>query len=209
MKNLFLLLLIFLTFYACQEPIKTTKYEAIQTIANEPKKEEVTSDFDQQKELESIMKVIEGETKCFAEDNYDCWKNHWLQEKSTCITYNTKDGSFVSKIGWNIINKDIGGLIIDKPIKTDNSSIPTVTRKNMEVKFFGPTAVYIAWQQDQINQDRDFIQGHETRILEKVNENWKLVHISIFWDYKSIVSLKDILDDNGNPVKLIKPMYEL
>ena len=198
MKVPFLPFLIFLAFYSCQE---TTKNPTSKLKIEEPK-----SEFDQEKEIALILKVIDGETNCFIERNYDCWKSHWMQEEYACLTYNNEDGTYKSELGWNKINKYVGTLIKTKPIKGGVPNYPVTNRKDMEVKFFGEKAAYLTWEQSQANQNEFIVNSQETRVMEKINGKWKIVNASIFWDYKNMAWIKNISKDDQ---KSLLPLYEL
>ncbi|MFZ1705856.1 MAG: hypothetical protein WAT79_16035 [Saprospiraceae bacterium] len=68
----------------------------------EPQKENVL--FDEAAETEAIMNVIEGETKCFFDGNYECWAKHWSHENYALQAWNNSDGTAYAAVGWEKIN---------------------------------------------------------------------------------------------------------
>ncbi|MCC6279169.1 MAG: hypothetical protein IT262_01110 [Saprospiraceae bacterium] len=74
-------------FFSCQQAEK-------KKVETQPK---VT--FDASVETDAIMKVIENETKCFFDGNYDCWANNWSHENYAMQAWNNDDGTFDAAIG--------------------------------------------------------------------------------------------------------------
>jgi hypothetical protein len=149
------------------------------------------SDFDESKELESIMEVIDTETSCFFFRDYEGWKNHWLQADYVIHAWNNSDGSCATSIGWVAVDEKIGNYIKNNPVEGGGSSHPEVLRKNIQARFFGPDVAHLVWT--QYNSTRDlsaFNVSNEVRTMEKINGEWKIVQVSAFWDYINPVAAR-------------------
>ncbi|WP_257668791.1 hypothetical protein [Parapedobacter tibetensis] len=147
-----------------------------------------------QSEKDAILAVIEKETEAFFARDYESWKSNYVQEDYAFQAWSNKDGTFDSSVGWEGIDNSVGQYIHDNPEPV--SSHPIVERKNIKFKFYGDNVAYLTW--DQFNSDREnklFFHSKEVRLLEKVSNEWKIVCVSAFWDFKNLIpaeKLKDI-----------------
>jgi len=167
--SLFFVLLIFAV--ACQ-PLTDKK---------EPNKENVL--FDEAAEIEAILNVIEGETKCFFDGNYECWSKHWSHENYAVQAWNNSDGTSDGAVGWEKINSQ-GKDWIEKYYKNGTNIIhPVVKRGKPLVKFFNETTAYLIWTQYNSDKEKtNYRTSLETRLMEKDSEGWKIVNVIAFWD---------------------------
>ncbi|MCA1758841.1 MAG: hypothetical protein LC658_03645 [Bacteroidales bacterium] len=144
--------------------------------------------FDESKEFEAVMKVIEAETSYFFFRDYEGWKNQWIQADYVFHGWNNSDGSCGTSIGWHAVDEKIGNYIKNNPVEGDGSSHPEVNRKNIRYHFLGQDAVHLIWEQYNSTSDLSaYNLSHEVRTLEKVNGEWKIVQVSAFWDYINTV----------------------
>ncbi|MBK7104644.1 MAG: hypothetical protein IPH62_05120 [Ignavibacteriae bacterium] len=143
----------------------------------------LVSSFDEKAETDSIMKVIEGETNCFFEGNYECWKNYWSHKNYVVQAWNNSDGTSDIAVGWDKINSR-GKDCIEKYYKNGENIIhPVVKRDKPMIKFYSDSTAYLTWK--QYNSDKEnkyFRTSFEIRIMEKENTGWKIVNVSAFWD---------------------------
>lgn len=140
--------------------------------------------FDEVKEFESVLKVIEAETSYFFFRDYEGWKDQWVQADYTFHGWNFSDGSCGASIGWQAVDEKIGNYIKTHPVAGGGSSHPEVNRRNIRYHFLGQNAVHVVWEQYNSTIDLSaFNVSHEVRTLEKVNGQWKIVQASVFWDY--------------------------
>lgn len=147
-------------------------------------------EFNKEQELTAIMQVIETETKCFYERNYDCWKQQWSHEEAASHAWNNSDGTYYAKIGWTGIDQSALAFIKKYPLGKDKSSHPIVKREDMQVHFLGEKGAYLTWK--QYNSDRaktKFTISRDFRVMEKVDGQWKIVSVSSFWDYENLVEI--------------------
>ncbi|MEZ4772000.1 MAG: hypothetical protein R3D00_02380 [Bacteroidia bacterium] len=139
--------------------------------------------FDEAAETEAIMNVIEGETKCFFDGNYECWAKHWSHENYALQAWNNSDGSADAAVGWEKINAQGKDWIETYYKNGENIIHPVVKREKPIVKFFNEKSAYLIWKQYNADQEKTIYRtSQETRIMEKDDEGWKIVNVSAFWD---------------------------
>jgi hypothetical protein len=155
------------------------------------------SEFDEAKEKDAIMSVIEQETRCFFERNYECWKGCWIDEDYAFLAWNGSDGTYYAALGWDEINNG-GKAYIDAAIKNNPegqsvTSHPIVKRENIQFKFYNEKLAFLVWKQYNSNRTNDFFQvSQDTRLMEKRDGQWKIVNVSAYWDYKNNIPFADL-----------------
>lgn len=183
---------------ACNEPAKDVV---------EKKSMVVISNYNDEKEQKAILDVIEAETTCFFERDYECWKQYFVHADYAFHGWNNTDGSIDARSGWKEVDQKIrtyiklpdGNTGIQKSMgqehveKATPSSHPKVIRKNMVFKRLSDSVVFLVW--DQYNSEPDeqrFTYSKETRIMEKVNAEWKIANVTTYWDFRRVVLASDI-----------------
>ncbi len=147
-----------------------------------------------QKEKDAILAIIEKETASFFSRDYEAWKSTFTQTDYAFQAWSNSDGTFDASVGWEQIDKTVGAYITENPVP--DSAQRTVERKNIVYKFYGPNVAFLSF--DQFNSDKGantFLHSKETRLMEKVNGEWKIVQVAAFWDYVNPIpgyKLKDI-----------------
>ncbi len=144
-------------------------------------------------EKDAILATIERETEAFFARDYDRWKSNYLQEDYAFQAWSNRDGTFDSSVGWDNIDNTVGKYIHDNPEPV--SSHPIVERKNIKFKFYGNDVAYLTW--DQFNSDREnklFFHSKEVRLMEKIGDEWKIVCVSAFWDFKNLIPAEKLQD---------------
>lgn len=138
--------------------------------------------FNEATELEAIMKVIEGETSCFFNGDYECWAKYWSHEEYAIQAWNNSDGTADAAIGWDKINAQ-GKDWIETYYKNGKNIIhPIVIREKPIVKFFNNETAYLVWKQYNADKEKTYFRiSQEIRIMEKNEEGWKIVNVSAFW----------------------------
>jgi len=145
--------------------------------------------FDEAAETKAIMQVIENETKCFFDGNYECWSKNWSHQSYAMQAWNNSDGSADAAVGWEKINTQ-GKNWIEEYYKNGKNVIhPDVKKEKPQVKFFNENLAYLIWKQYNADKDKKFYRiSQETRIMEKEHDGWKIVNVSAFWDVKPKIS---------------------
>lgn len=73
-------------------------------------------DFDQQREQAAIMKVIEKETECFFQRDYNCWQSCFAQTDYAFQAWNNENGTFDAFTGWEAINNHAKNYLTKNPL---------------------------------------------------------------------------------------------
>ncbi len=164
------------------------------------KEERNTNDavLDEQKEQAAIIKVIEKETECFFQRDYNCWQSCFAQTDYAFQAWNNENGTFDAFSGWEAVNNHAAIYLKNNPVtnnkdmgqeysaKETRSSHPKVIRKNMKTKFFSDKLAYLVW--DQYNSDtfsQRFTWSKDSRLMEKIDGEWKIVNVTSYWDFKN------------------------
>lgn len=147
------------------------------------------ANFNEEAELATIMEVIKDETTCFFARDYECWKEHWVNEDYAFQAWNNTDGTYDAKVGWSEIDRRVGNFIKDNPVTLGGTvGHPNVERLNLRTRFYGDQVAYLTWEQyNSDDEEKTYQISQEVRLMEKVNNEWKIVTVAAFWDYKNIV----------------------
>lgn len=164
-----------------------------QTAPNQPATDNKVP-FSEEDETEAIMKVIDNETKCFFDGNYECWASNWSHQNYAIQAWNNSDGSSTAAIGWEKINSQGKGWI-EKYYKNGEIIIhPDVKRKKPIVKFFNEKSAYLNWEQYNADPNKKYYRvSHEIRLMEKEPDGWKIVNVTAFWDIKPKIHADSLL----------------
>lgn len=147
-----------------------------------------------QAEKDAILNVIEKETTSFFARDYDAWKSTYVQADYAFQAWSNKDGTFDASVGWTGIDNTVGKYIHDNP-ESQAGSHPIVERKNIKYKFYDDDVCYLTW--DQFNSNKagnNFNHSKEVRLMEKINNEWKIVCVAAFWDYLKPIAAEKLKD---------------
>ena len=132
------------------------------------------------KEISNIKAVIEKETKAFFEIDQKAWSDCWAHVPYAFWSFaDTTDVNSFS--GWEAINHGFADYFA-----SSKPSTAIIDREWLDVKVFGNGA-YVRFTQ-KVNE-RDIIRDKqaEVRVLEKVNGQWKIIHVGVIASKKPIV----------------------
>lgn len=149
--------------------------------------------MDKEAEQHAIMNTLENETRCFFARDYACWQSYFIHEEYAFQAWTNADGSFSAGVGWKAIDSTAGQWIRDNPVGEAGSSHPVVKRRDMKFHFFSPTLAFLTW--DQYNADPTiswYIRSKETRLMEKVQADWKIVNVTALWDASKKIPIDSI-----------------
>ncbi len=152
----------------------------------------IATTLDEKKETQAIMQVIDNETKCFFDGNYECWSKNWIHEKYAVQSWNNSDGSIDVAVGWDSINAQGKRWIEQNYASGKNIVHPFIKKTDMQVKFFDSTYAYLFWK--QLNADKEkknYNISHETRIMQKQPDGWKIVNVTALWDSKNTIPVSE------------------
>lgn len=156
---------------ACQQPAQNQAAESQQ------------APFNEEAETAAIMNVIENETKCFFDGNYEAWAKNWSHQTYAMQGWNNSDGTADAAVGWDKINAQ-GKMWIETYYKNGENVIhPKVAREKPAVKFFNEKSAYLIWKQYNADKEaKNYRVSQETRLMEKEADGWKIVNVTAFWD---------------------------
>ena len=125
------------------------------------------------KEEATIKKVIENESKYFWARKLDKWKSTWVQEPYIVWTAATQDGVRQYK-GWEAwLNQ------VEDFFKTSPEPMPykkAVKKYDYKFRIYGNGA----WV--SFTQENEGTKTIETRIMEKINGEWKIAMVELIFD---------------------------
>lgn len=152
--------------------------------------------FDEARETEAIQAVIANETNSFYAGNYESWKKSWSQTPYAYQAWNLEDGTVGVATGWEKIDRQGKGWIEKYYKNGENVIHPSVKKEKPLVHFFNDSTAYLIWKQYNADKkEKLYYVSHETRLMQKEADGWKIVNVSAFWDSKNAIpadSLKNI-----------------
>lgn len=127
-----------------------------------------------QREEAAILKALNTETTAFFNRDYELWAAQWVHEEFIAKTYMVFSDSSQSEIlGWQAINEFAMDYMREHPAP---EPIPVLLNE-INLRLYGLGA-WVSFRQD------DPARGlkRETRLMEKVNGQWKIagMHTTIY-----------------------------
>ncbi|HQV66941.1 MAG TPA: hypothetical protein PLO48_09070, partial [Saprospiraceae bacterium] len=155
MKKYFLFIFIVLV-VSCNQKPETAKSSASIEL------------FDEKTELDSIMHVIDNETKMFFAGNVEGWRASWSHKNYTSQAWNNSDGTADVAKGWNAINSQGSGWIVTYYKNGENVIHPDYKRSDIDIHFFSDSLAYLSWKQYNADKEKKYYRvSGESRIMEK------------------------------------------
>ncbi|UXE67167.1 MAG: hypothetical protein KA713_00755 [Chryseotalea sp. WA131a] len=135
-------------------------------VTNEKSKDttDQTGSFD--KEKAAILETLHDETEAAFQRNYDKWKEYWVHDPNITKTYiNFVDSSFSESVGWDNISNFVKTFIEKHP---KPEPVPKLV-DDIDVRLY-KNGAWVSFEQ------QDSLRGlkRETRLMEKVNGQWKI-----------------------------------
>ncbi|MGS2740882.1 hypothetical protein [Sinomicrobium sp. M5D2P17] len=119
-----------------------------------------------EKEKKAILERLNTETKDAFQRDYEAWTKNWVHDPTISKVYmNFADSTFSESIGWKEISQFVKTFIEEHP---EPEPIPKLLDK-IDVRLYGNGAWVTYEQQDSIRGLK-----RETRLMEKVNGQWKI-----------------------------------
>lgn len=140
---------------------------------------EKTPTMNLEEEKQAILAVLNNETKAAFQRDYEGWKDHWVHDPSITKTYiNYPENTFSESVGWEEISGFVKTFIEEHP---KPEPVPELLDE-ISVRLYGNGA-WVSYEQ------QDSVRGlkRETRLMERVDEQWKIagMHTTIYgFDYK-------------------------
>ncbi len=127
-----------------------------------------------EQEEQAILKALNDETSAAFQRDYEAWKENWVHDPDITKTYiNFEDSTFSESVGWNDISQFVKTFMEEHP---EPEPVPTLLDK-IDVRRYGNGAWVTYEQQDSLRGLK-----RETRLMEKVNGQWKIagMHTTIY-----------------------------
>lgn len=154
--------------------------------------------FDTAAETEAIQAVIDKETHSFFEGNYEAWKNTWSHQPYAYQAWNHEDGTVGVAVGWEKIDRQGKGWIEKYYKNGENVIHPSVIKEKPQVHFFSDSVAYLIWKQYNADKTEKFYHvSHETRLMEKEADGWKIVNVSAFWNSVNDIPADSVKNKEG------------
>ena len=131
-----------------------------------------TDNFEQEKA--AILTVLNEETKAAFSRDYESWQSKWVQESYVTKTYmDFPNNTMTETLGWAEINDFVKTYIEEHP---EPDPIPTLVDE-IQVRLFG-NAAWVSYEQNDVERGLK----RETRLMEKVDNQWKIagMHTTIY-----------------------------
>jgi hypothetical protein len=139
----------------------------------------ITKSFSQNitspEEQDAIKKVITDEAKFFYARNIEKWSNSYRQTPQTYWAKIEKEEGF-QKEGWDNIMP-----FITNYFKENSKAVKaTFKRENYNFRKVNPTYIWVTFDQNKTVKDKKE-SSKETRILELIKGEWKIVNATGFY----------------------------
>jgi hypothetical protein len=122
--------------------------------------------FDVEHEKQAIIETLNNETKSAFGRDYEGWTRYWVHDNNITKTYiNFSDSTFSESLGWEEIRGFVKEYFKKHPAP---EPVPQLIDK-IDVRLYG-TGAWVSYEQ------QDSLRGlkRETRLMEKVNGEWKI-----------------------------------
>ncbi|NNF35649.1 MAG: DinB family protein [Saprospiraceae bacterium] len=140
-------------------------------------------------EIQEIKAVMRAETQAFFQRDYEAWKTHWVHDESVFQAWNTSEGSYVQRRGWEAVNQNVKDYIKINPSPYHNNFFQT----NMVIEVEGNVAS-VSYYEYASNPSGDlFTKAAGFKMLRKEEGKWKLSTVASYWDYDYRYTLDDVI----------------
>jgi len=130
----------------------------------EPQKIEQSAD--PVEERKAILNTLNNETKAAFQRDYAAWQKHWVHDADiTKIYLDFPENTFSESLGWS----EISGFVKDFFEKHPEPEPVPELLDSINVRLYGKGAWVTYEQQDSLRGRK-----RETRLMEKVNGQWKI-----------------------------------
>jgi hypothetical protein len=138
-----------------------------------------THAYSQTADQEAIKKVCIAETQAYVDFDYDALASYHVQSADDQLAYNTPNGAFGTKSGWETISKGLKnyfqtGKKEDVKLSSDNYSF--VIHGDMAFAWFNASSQNAAGK-------TTLMKGY--RALLKINGEWKILAVLAYVDHPS------------------------
>lgn len=133
-------------------------------------------DTDIQKEKELIREVINQETRYYSTGDFEKWKELWVHSPKALHTSASNIG-FQKRKGWETIMRSLRKEIEDTTTTVDPEDL-NMKRRDFHYEINGDMAWVHFMSTDNIIANNPMTDKMETRVLKKVNGQWKILYVN-------------------------------
>lgn len=127
-------------------------------------------------EQDEIKQVIADEARFYYARNVEKWANCYRQTPQTYWAMIDKDGGTTQKEGWDNISTFLMGYFKENP----KAVKCTFKRENYNFRKVNPTYIWVTFDQIKTLAGKKDL-SKETRILELIKSEWKIVNRTGFY----------------------------
>lgn len=127
-------------------------------------------------EQDEIKQVITDEAKFYYARNIEKWANCYRQTPQTYWAMIDREGGTTQKDGWDNINAYVSGYLKENP----KAVKCTFKRENYNFRKVNPTYIWVTFDQVKTLAGKKDL-SKETRILELIKSEWKIVNRTGFY----------------------------
>ncbi len=135
-------------------------------VKNHKTDEEANHQIDYNQEKTAILQTLNNETKAAFERDYESWKDSWVHDPHITKGYiNFIESTFSESVGWDEISQFVKNFIKEHP---EAEPVPKLLDK-VDIRLYTNGAWVVYELQDSVRGLK-----RETRLMEKVNDEWKI-----------------------------------
>jgi hypothetical protein len=127
-------------------------------------------------EQDEIKQVVADEAKFYYARNFEKWANCYRQTSQTYWAMIDREGGTTQKEGWDNINAFVSGYLKENP----KAVKCTFKRENYNFRKVNPTYIWVTFDQTKTLAGKKDL-SKETRILELIKSEWKIVNRTGFF----------------------------
>ncbi len=128
--------------------------------------EEAIHQIDYEQERIAILQTLNNETKAAFERDYESWKNNWVHDPQITKGYiNFVDSTFSESVGWDEISQFVRTFFEEQP---EAEPVPKLLDR-IDIRLYKDGAWVVYKLQDSLRGLK-----RETRLMEKLNGQWKI-----------------------------------
>jgi len=128
----------------------------------------------------AIKKALADETNAFIKLDLPRQMSFYVHEPYINSQYNNADGSLSVSEGWNAIESGMKAYHKANP----KQNFVKVQQANWKLKQMGPDWYWVHYDQTMTDAKGKAGKSKETRIMQRINGQWKIASMVALWDTK-------------------------